>query len=126
MSNEFNFSYSADKQAEINKIREKYIPKQVDIGQSKLERLRKLDASCESAAMIAGLSTGIIGTLVFGFGMSCFLSLGLYVLGVIIGLVGLPMIILAKPVYDRVLKIRREKAAPEIMRLSAELESGQE
>ena len=125
MSNEFNYTYSADKQAEINRIREKYIPKQIDIKQSKLDQLRKLDASCESAAMIAGLSTGIIGTLVFGLGMSCFLSMGLYVTGVIIGVIGVPMIIAAKPVYDKVLKSKREKAAPEILRLSSELESGE-
>lgn len=119
----FDYSYNADKQAEIERIKQKYLPRQADIEQSKLERLRKLDASCESAAQIAGLVLGIIGTLVFGISMTCFLVWGQYILGTLIAIIGIPMIVMAKPVYDKVLKAKREKAAPEIIRLSEELES---
>ena len=119
----FNYSYSASKQNEIDRIRQKYLPKQQNTEQDKLERLRRLDAGCESAAQIAGLVLGIVGTLVFGLSMCCFLVWGKYILGSLIAIVGIPMMIAAKPVYDRVLAARREKAAPEILRLSAELEN---
>lgn len=125
MSEGFSYNYSAGRQAEIDKIKEKYLPTKISEQESKLERLRKLDASCEGAAQAAGIGLGVIGTLIFGLGMSLFLSFGYYIFGIVVGVVGIPLIIMAKPVYDKVLKAKREKAAPEIIRLSEELERGE-
>ena len=63
----FTYSYSASQQAEIKKIREKYIPKE----ESKLEQLRRLDESTTKPGMVAALTMGIIGTLIMGLGMCC-------------------------------------------------------
>ncbi len=125
MSEGFNYSYSANRQAEIDRIKAKYMPEKKSEEENKLERLRKLDASCESVAQTAGLVLGIVGTLVFGVAMTCFLVWGQYLLGSLAAVIGIPMIVMAKPVYDKVLRERRAKAAPEILRLTRELENGE-
>lgn len=122
--NKFNYNYSAERHEEISRIREKYLPKE-QAAENKLERLRKLDASCESKAQTAGLVLGIVGVLVFGLSMCCFLVWEQYILGSLIAVVGIPMMVLAKPVHDRVLSKARAQAAPEILRLSQELEQGE-
>ena len=43
------------------------------------------------------------------------------IIGIVVGVVGLLLVCLAYPVYNRRLKKEREKAAPEIMRLTDEL-----
>ena len=43
------------------------------------------------------------------------------VLGIFAGVVGMVLVALAYPLYNRVLKKQREKIAPEILRLSDEL-----
>ena len=70
--------------------------------------------------MIAGLSVGIISTLIMGGGMSLVLALGQPVIGIIVGVIGLAGMLAAWPLYQKVLKKEREKAAPEILRLSEE------
>ena len=74
---------------------------------------------------------GIIGALILGTGMSLFMSplgdlLGLnknlaMLVGVVTGLVGMGLVALAYPVYNRVLKKQRQRIAPEILRLTEEL-----
>ena len=112
-----NITYSAQEQQELNAIRAKYTAK----GKSqspKLEQIKKLDAQVESKAMITGLSVGILSTLVMGGGMSLTLSVGQPVIGILVSVVGLVGMLAAWPLYQRVLKKEREKAAPEILRLS--------
>lgn len=41
--------------------------------------------------------------------------------GVVIGVVGMVLVALAHPVYNRILKKERQRIAPEILRLSDEL-----
>ena len=115
----FQFSYSAKQQEEIRKSREKYTPKE----ESKMERLRKLDESATRPGTIAAVTLGVIGALLLGVGMSCTMvwDTSLFVPGVIIGITGIALGIAAYPVYSRVTKKRREKLAPEILRLTDEL-----
>lgn len=115
----FQFSYSAKQQEEIRKIREKYTPKE----ESKMERLRKLDESATRPGTIAAVTLGVIGALLLGVGMSCTMvwDTSLFIPGVIIGITGIALGIAAYPVYSRVTKKRREKLAPEILRLTDEL-----
>lgn len=115
----FTYSYSAAKQAEIKKIRDKYTLKE----ENKMEQLRKLDKSAVKPGRITALTLGIIGTLVMGFGMCCTMVWGepLFILGIIIGLIGMCGIAAAYPLYSYITKKQREKIAPEIMRLTDEL-----
>ena len=123
----FNYTYSAVEQDEIKKIREKYQPKVED----DMSKLRKLDAEVTNKATMNSLVIGIIGALIMGTGMSNVMTalgtvFGLQgnlnlVVGIIVGLVGLVLAGVAYPMYVKVLKRERAKAAPEILRLTEEL-----
>lgn len=121
----FNFTYSAKEQEEIKKIREKYNPP-VET-EDKMTQLRRLDAKVNSKASTPAIVIGVIGTLIMGFGMSLIMTdlgndtLTDMIIGIVVGIVGLLLVCLAYPVYNRRLKKEREKAAPEIMRLTDEL-----
>ena len=93
-----------------------------------MEQLRKLHMIPTQKAQAASLAVGIIGALIMGTGMSLAMTdigaiLGslAMVLGIAVGIVGMVLVALAYPVYNRVLKKQREKIAPEILRLSDEL-----
>lgn len=114
----FKYSYSAREQEEINEILKKYIPKQET--DSAILEIKKLDRRVTNRANAAGISAGIIGLLILGFGMSCVLVWQdtLFALGVIIGIVGIAVTASAYHIYKLVLKRERKKAAPQIMRLA--------
>lgn len=120
----FEYTYSAEQQKEIEAIRKKYLPKEED----KMEQLRRLHAVPTQKAQAASIAIGVMGALIMGTGMSLFMTelgavLGGFamVLGIIVGIVGMALVVLAYPVYNRVLKKQRERIAPEILRLSDEL-----
>lgn len=115
----FRYTYSASQQEEIQKIREKYLPRETD----KMEQLRRLDAGATKKGTIIALIVGIAGCLILGVGMSCCMVWGgpLFIPGVVIGLLGIALIVSAYPIYVRVTKKQREKIAPEIIRLTDEL-----
>lgn len=121
----FQFTYSAAQQAEVEKIRKKYMPQE----EGKMERLRRLDRSASRKASSWALTLGIIGALLLGTGMSLVMTnLGELLnipyampVGIVIGLVGLILVALAYPVYNRTLKKERQRIAPEILRLTDEL-----
>ena len=123
----FIYKYSAKEQEEIRKIRQKYMSPEED----GMTRLRNLDAKAGSKATMIALIFGISGTLIMGTGMSLILtdlaellhmtSIGGMVLGVITGVIGIILVIVAYPLYQKVLKREREKIAPEILKLTEEL-----
>ena len=114
----FSYTYSAKEQEEIKKIREKYVPKEAD----KMEQLRRLDASVTQKGTVISLVVGIVGALILGTGMSmCMVWTELFVLGIIVGVIGIGVVSAAYPLYSYVTKKEREKIAPEIIRLTDEL-----
>ena len=120
----FAYTYSAQRQQEVEEIRKAYLPKEED----KMEKLRKLHSIPTQKAQSASIAVGVIGALIFGTGMSlCMTELGAalgslaLVLGTMIGLVGIILVALAYPLYNRTLKKERERIAPEILRLTDEL-----
>ena len=116
----FQYTYSAERQEEIKTIREKYVPHPKE--EDKMEQLRKLDGSVTRPGTIVSLAIGIVSTLLFGVGMCCFLVWdGQIIPGVICGVVGVIGMLVAPLLCSRITKKRREKLAPEILRLSEEL-----
>lgn len=123
----FNYTYSAAEQTEIENIRKKYLPQ----AENKLEQLRKLHNSASQKAQAWAIALGVIGALILGSGMSLIMTdlatiLGMatqlaLVIGVVAGLVGMVLVALAYPVYQRVLKNQRNRIAPLILQLSDEL-----
>ena len=127
--NGFTYTYSAKDQEELKRIRDKYTaPTEVE---DKMARLRRLDASVTNTAQAVALVFGVIGTLILGFGMSLVMtelaeSLGIsgdaaMVIGIIVGIVGGILASLAYPIYNAIVKAKRKKLAPEIIRLTDEL-----
>lgn len=122
----FKMTYSASQQAEIENIREKYRPKEEQ--EDKMAQIRALDARAEQRAVMLSIVVGILGTLILGCGMSLILSdfgkvLGAAAMpvGIAAGVIGIALVALAYPVYQRTLKKEREKIAPTILRLADEL-----
>ena len=115
----FKYSYSADRQEEINAIREKYVTKADD----RMEQLRKLDRSVTKKGTMISVIAGVIGALLLGIGMSCTMVWAdkFFVLGIIIGIIGIAVIAAAYPVYNIITKKEKEKIAPLIIKLTDEL-----
>ncbi len=130
-NNGFNYTYSAKEQAELKKIREKYLADTKPTELDKMAQIKMLDASVTKGATISSLCVGIIGALIMGFGMSLIMSdlkeiLGSHtdmamILGIIIGLVGMVAVLVAYPLYQYISERKRKKIAPEILRLTEEL-----
>ena len=90
-----------------------------------------MDAKVSQKAMVVSLVLGILGSLVMGTGMSLVMTdfgaiLGLkgvagMVIGIFMGVIGIILVVLAYPVYNKVLKKEREKIASEILSLTEEL-----
>ena len=127
--NGFSYTYSAKEQEELKRIRDKYIPPMEE--EDKMARLRRLDASVTQTAQMVAIVLGVIGVLILGGGMSLIMTdlaeiLGTYqdmamVIGIVIGVVGGILVSLAYPVYNAIVKAKRKKLAPEIIRLADEL-----
>ena len=89
--------------------------------------LRKLDAKAKLPASIFTYSVGVVSALVFGTGMCLTMgqigggTTGSFVLGVIIGLLGMAGMGVNYPVYRRILEKGKQKYAFEIMELAKEI-----
>lgn len=122
----FKMTYSAKQQEEVAAIRKKYAPQEPK--ENKMEQLRRLDAQASKKATAYAIALGVVGTLVLGIGMSLIMSdlgamLGALALpvGIFLGVIGIFLVILAYPIYQRTLKKEQQKIAPEILRLTDEL-----
>ena len=113
---QFEFTYSAEQQAEIEKIRNKYITKEDD----KLTQLRNLDESVTKKGTIIGITLGIAGCLLLGSGLSLVLVIGskMVVASVLLGVPGIAAMVGAYPLYKKVTDSERERIAPQILALT--------
>lgn len=115
----FEYTYSPKQHEEIEQIRKKYLPKE----ENKMEKLRRLDKNAEKPGMVAALTIGITGTMILGIGMCCCMvwAESAFVLGIILGILGIGILSVAYPIYKRITKKQREKIAEQILALSEEL-----
>lgn len=120
-SNEtYNYTYSAEQQEEIKRIRQKYTT--VTKAENKMEQLRELDKSVTKPGSIAAIVVGIIGTLLLGVGMCCTMVWqDFFVLGIVVGIVGIAVVVMAYPIYNAITKQRKATIAPQILELTKEL-----
>lgn len=100
-----------------------YAPKDT----SKVVALRKLDARAKLPATIFTYTFGIIAALVTGVGM-CFSmnvigsgTTTMFVLGVIVGIVGLAGMGINYPIYKKMLAKGKQKYAYEIIEIAKEI-----
>ena len=100
-----------------------YAPKDT----SKVVALRKLDAKAKRPAMIFAYSFGIVSSLVLGIGMCLAMKVigsgtqTSFVLGIIIGLLGIAGVSVNYPIYKKLLASGKQKYAFEIMELAKEI-----
>lgn len=100
-----------------------YAPKDT----SKVVALRKLDTKAKLPAIIFAYTFGIIAALVTGIGMCFSMNVigngtsTMFVLGVIIGSIGLMGMGINYPVYRKMLAKGKQKYAFEIMELAKEI-----
>ncbi len=100
-----------------------YAPKDT----SKVVALRKLDAKAKRPASVFTYTFGIIAALVFGTGMCLAMgqigsgTTGSFVLGILIGVVGMVGICVNYPIYKKLLAKGKQKYAFEIMELAKEI-----
>ena len=115
----FRYRYSAKQNAEVQAIRNKYLPRE----ESKLEELRRLDYEVSNAGLPQALAVGIVGCLIFGLGMCITMEVlfGGMVLGALIDLCGMAAMIAAYPVYRSCFRKAKTKHQPRILELIAEL-----
>lgn len=115
----FEYTYSAEQQAEIESIRKKYLPKEED----KMEQLRKLDQSVTRRGTIWSIVIGSIGCLLLGLGMCCTMVWAdkFFVEGIIVGIIGMAIMGNAYPVYNKITEKERQRIAPQILALTEEL-----
>ena len=123
MSEKFEYKYTAptdQEKREIEAIKRQYV--KVEEPTSKLERLRELDAKVKRTPTILALTLGIVGTLLFGTGMTFFLEwITLWYVGIPLSIIGLILISLAMPVYKKIKQKNIDKYRDEIIELSDSL-----
>ena len=100
-----------------------YAPKDT----TKVVALRKLDARAKLPATVFTYSLGIISALVLGVGMCLAMgqigsgSTGSFVLGIVIGIIGMIGMGVNYPIYKKLLASGKKKYAFEIMELAKEI-----
>ena len=100
-----------------------YAPKDT----SKVIALRKLDARAKLPSVIFAYSVGIVSALIFGTGMCLAMgqigsgTTGSFVLGIIVGVLGMIGMGINYPIYKRILESGKKKYAFEIMELAKEI-----
>ena len=116
----FNYTYSANQQDEVERIRQKYTPRE----ENKLEQLRRLDQDTKTPGTIVSLAIGTTSSLLLGTGMACIMEWDFFIAGLAVGVIGMIGVALAYPVYTVMMKKQRIKLAPQIIQLSDELMQG--
>ena len=103
----------------IKSINNKY--KEEEKSSNKLNRLIALDKSVTKAGLVWALSLGIIGILIFGLGMCLCLLWTKYVLGILVGIVGVVLMSLSMPLRNKAMLKKRKEVSKEILDLSSEM-----
>lgn len=122
MENKFEFSYTAPterERKEVEALRKQYLPEEENT--DKLTKLRVLDEKVKNPPKIWALSFGVVGTLIFGLGLTMILEWGMLVWGAVVALVGILPLSLAYIVYKWLLKKLQNKHREEILKLSEEI-----
>lgn len=119
---DFKFEYSAptdSERKEILSIRNEYLL--VGADGNDMERLRAMHRRVKSLPRALSIVIGVIGTLIFGGGMAMFLEFDYTVSGVIVGVLGFIIAVLAFPTYKITTNLMRKKYSERIIELSNEI-----
>ena len=112
--NRVTYRYTADEQREIDMLRRRYT---LDAPEDDLAMLQKIDSEVTRRATIKAVVLGVIGTLVFGGGLSMVLEAHLMAPGIVMGCCGIAVMAAMPAFFERLLKRERQKAAPCVAKL---------
>ena len=115
MSENFNYTYSAKTNDEIKKIREKYLTDTKE--KTNYEKIIELDKKTTRKPTIFALIFGILSALILGAGMSMVIMWQMYIVGIIVGVIGMLLATLNYFVFKNMLKKEKEKVKDEILNL---------
>ncbi len=105
------------------KIASEYAPKET----RKVVALRKLDTRAKLPANVFAFSFGIIMALVLGVGMCLSMkvigngSTPLFVLGIVVGIIGIIGVSVNYPIYKRILENSKKKYSADIIALAKQI-----
>ena len=119
--NKFEYTYTAPTELErrqIKAIKQEY----VGAPSSNMQKLEKLHKHVKSCALVPALIIGIIGTLIFGLGLTMVLEWGLIFWGICVSGIGAIPMAVAPFVHKAILKAQKEKHKVEILELCDSLE----
>ncbi len=94
---------------------------------SKIVALKKLDKKAKLPAIITAYIIGIISTLILGVGMCLSMKVigngsnTMFILGIIIGIIGIFGVSINYPIYSKILNAGKKKYAFEIIELAKEI-----
>ena len=91
---------------------------------TKIDELKALDKKARKAPLVFAYVFGSISSLVLGFGMCVAMKVifaDLFLLGLLVGIVGLTLCVLNYFIYKAMLKKSKAKYASQITKLSEEL-----
>ena len=120
--NKFEYTYAAPtekERREVENLRKQYLPEEKKT--DKLTRLRKLDESVKTPPQVTALTLGVVGTLIFGLGLTMILEWSLVIWGTIVAAVGILPVAVAYPIYKWLFKKLQDKHREEILKLSEEI-----
>ena len=120
--NTFQYTYSAPQNQEVLSIRKKYLPQE----ETKLDELKRLDQTVQSAGTAESLGLGVCASLVFGLGMCFSMEIigNMMWLGILLGLLGMAGMICAYPLSRKCYNKAKEEHTPRILELATELTGG--
>lgn len=119
---DFKYEYSAptdSERKEIISIRNEYVS--ASGGTSVVEKLRAMHKRVKTVPRAISIIIGVLGTLVFGGGMAMFLEWNHTVSGVIVGVIGFLIAVLAYPTFKLLIKLMKNKYGDKIIELSNEI-----
>lgn len=103
----------------VERIRGDYLPAE----RTKLDELKALDRKVKRPAEIFAYTFGVVGSLVLGTGMCLAMKVigNMMPLGIGVGLVGIALVTVNYFLYKKILKLRKQKYANEILQLTDDL-----
>lgn len=112
-----DYSVTAQDRIRAEAIRGQYLSREAN----KMEQLQKLDNKVKIPGQIVSLVIGVFGTLIMGAGMSFIMVWSNMAAGLVLGIGGILLAVLAYPVYMSITHKRKQKYTQEILHLSEEL-----
>ncbi len=115
----FEYTYSALTETErkrLESIRREYEPKR-ETEQSEFDRITQLDSKIKTPARVWSIVIGVVGTLLFGLGLTMVLEWAMTVYGIIVMALGCVPLALAHPIYSALIARGKRKYGGEILQL---------